>query len=208
MIVHTVLVTMSSIPPTLQTLIDELARLPGVGKKSAQRVALYLLKQPPEMVKSLADALIALKDRLTLCRTCFNIAEGDQCPICSDSRRDQSIICVVEQASDILPIEKSGAFHGLYHVLGGVLSPLDHQTEADLHLNELVSRVKGQSVKEVIVATNPTTEGETTAMLVAQHLKSSGVKVTRIARGIPVGSELEFADEMTLTRALEGRGEI
>jgi len=199
---------MTSIPPTLQALIDEFARLPGVGKKSAQRMAVHILKQPPETAKKLAESLLAVKDRLKLCRDCFNIAEGERCPICSDPKRDGQIICVVEQASDILPLEKSGAFHGLYHVLGGVLSPLDHQNEADLHLNELLSRVKSQKVREVIVATNPTTEGETTAMLVAQRLKPSGVKVTRIARGIPVGSELEFADEVTLSRALEGRGEL
>jgi len=189
-------------------LIDELARLPGVGKKSAQRMALHLLKEPRERSQNLADALLAVKDRLTICRKCFNIAEDDQCPICSDSRRDTTLICVVEQASDILPLEKSGAFHGQYHVLGGVLSPLDHQNGEDLHLDDLVRRVKPEGVLEVIVATNPTTEGEATALLVAQMLKPTGVKVTRIARGIPVGSELEFADEATLARALEGRGEL
>ncbi len=199
---------MSSIPPSLQTLIDELAKLPGVGKKSAQRMAVHVLRKPKEQAQRLADALISVKDRLKVCRSCFNIAEGEQCPICSDPKRDAKIICVVEQASDILPLEKSGAFHGLYHVLGGVLSPLDHQNEADLHLNELVDRIKRHQVEEIIVATNPTTEGETTALLVAQRLKPTGVKVTRIARGIPVGSELEFADEVTLTRALEGRGEL
>lgn len=199
---------MSSIPPALQSLIDELARLPGVGKKSAQRMAIHLLKQPRERAQQLAEAVLAVKDRVAICRTCFNIAEGDQCPICSDPKRDEQIICVVEQASDILPLEKSGAFSGLYHVLGGVLSPLDHQSEAELHIGELIERIKKGGVKEVIVATNPTTEGEATALLVAQRLKPSGVKVTRIARGIPVGSELEFADEVTLSRALEGRGEL
>ncbi|RJP81455.1 MAG: recombination protein RecR [Candidatus Zixiibacteriota bacterium] len=199
---------MASIPPTLQTLIDELSRLPGVGKKSAQRMALHLLRQPREKSQTLADALLAVKDRLSLCRRCFNIAEGDQCPICSDARRDPQTICVVEQSSDILPLEKSGAFRGLYHVLGGVLSPLDHQGSDDLRLAELIGRVKDENVREVIVATNPTTEGEATALLIAQVLKPTGARVTRIARGVPVGSDLEFADEATLSRALEGRGEI
>lgn len=199
---------MSSLPPTLQTLIDELSHLPGVGKKSAQRMAVHLLKQSDEKVNRLAEAIHAVKEKLTICRRCFNIAEGDSCPICSDPKRDGKLICVVEQASDILPLEKSGAYHGLYHVLGGVLSPLDHQNESDLHLQELIDRVKQDQVREVIVATNPTTEGETTALLVAQRLKPLGVKVTRIARGIPVGSELEFADEATLARSLEGRGDL
>ncbi len=199
---------MTAIPPTLQALIDELAHLPGIGKKSAQRLALYLLKEPPERSKRLAEALLAVKERLSLCRQCFNIAEAELCPICGDPKRDQQTICVVEQASDILPLEKSGSFHGLYHVLGGVLSPLDHQSSHDLHLEALVRRVQSGGVREVIVATNPTTEGETTALLVAQMLKPTGVKVTRIARGVPVGSDLEFADEATLTRAMEGRGEL
>ena len=199
---------MSSIPPSLQALIDELARLPGVGKKSAQRMALHILRKPKEQARRLAEAVIGVKDRLSICKNCFNIAEGNQCSICSDPKRDEKTICVIEQASDILPIEKSGAFRGRYHVLGGVLSPLDHQNEADLHIEELIQRIKRDQVAEIIVATNPTTEGETTAMLVAQRLKPTGVKVTRIARGIPIGSELEFADEATLSRALEGRGEL
>jgi recombination protein RecR len=199
---------MSSIPPTLQSLIDELARLPGVGKKSAQRMALYLLKAPREKAENLAGAIMGVKDRLALCRACHNISEGEQCPICADPKRDQSAICVVEQPADILTLEKSGAFHGLYHVLGGVLSPLDHQGTDQLNLNDLVRRVKDNDVREVILATNPTTEGESTALLVAQMLKSTGAKITRIARGVPVGSDLEFADEATLARALEGRGEL
>lgn len=199
---------MPSMPPSLQTLIDEFARLPGVGKKSAQRMALHILRTPPDAARSLAQALLAVKERLTICTRCNNIAEGDQCPICSDPKRDAQTICVVEQASDILPLEKSGAYHGLYHVLGGVLSPLDHQNEADLHLGQLLKRIQDDRVSEVIIATNPTTEGETTAMLIAERLKPTGVKTTRIARGIPIGSELEFADEATLTRALQGRGEM
>jgi len=199
---------MSSIPQPLQSLIDELARLPGVGKKSAQRMALHLLKEPREKSQRLAEALLAVKDNLSICRRCFNIAEGELCPICADPKRDGHLICVVEQASDILPLEKSGAYRGLYHVLGGVLAPLDSPGGQDLHLNELVRRVKSESTHEVIVATNPTTEGETTALLIAQTLKPTGVKVTRIARGVPVGSDLEFADEATLARAMEGRGEL
>jgi recombination protein RecR len=199
---------MSAIPPTLQSLIDELAHLPGVGKKSAQRMALYLLKAPREKAENLAGAIMAVKDRLSLCRVCHNIAEDEQCPICADPKRDAHAICVVEQPADILTLEKSGAFHGLYHVLGGVLSPLDHQNSEDLNVNDLVRRVKDGNVREVILATNPTTEGEATALLVAGMLKSTSAKVTRIARGVPVGSDLEFADEATLARALEGRGEL
>ena len=171
-------------------------------------MALHLLKEPRERSHRLAEALLALKDRLTICRRCYNIAEGDQCPICSDPKREPHVICVVEQASDILPLEKSGAYHGLYHVLGGVLAPLDQKSDQDLHLDQLVKRVRSEGIHEVIVATNPTTEGETTALYIAQALKSTGVKVTRIARGVPVGSDLEFADEATLSRAIEGRGEL
>ncbi|TKJ42362.1 recombination protein RecR [candidate division LCP-89 bacterium B3_LCP] len=199
---------MSSIPTSLQNLIDEFAKLPGVGKKSAGRMAIYVLKNSSDKARQLADALVALKEKVVICRTCYNIAEGEQCPICSDPKRDRVTICVVEQASDILPVEKSGAYFGLYHVLGGVLSPLDHQNEEQLHIGSLIKRIERDGTKEVIVATNPTTEGETTAMLLAQRLQHLDVKVTRIARGLPVGSELEFADEATLTRALQGRGEL
>ncbi|MCX6640971.1 MAG: recombination mediator RecR [bacterium] len=199
---------MSGIPPTLQTLADQLAKLPGIGKKSAQRMAIHILKQSTDQANLLAQAILDVKAKLQLCSSCFNISEGERCAICSDTRRDQQMICVVEQATDILPLEKSQAFSGLYHVLGGVLAPLDRQNESDLHIEELVHRIRRDQVREVIIATNPTSEGETTALLVAQRLKPTGVKVTRIARGVPVGSELEFADEATLTRALQGRGEL
>ncbi len=180
---------MAAIPPALQSLIDEFSRLPGVGKKSAQRLALHLLKEPREKSQRLAEALLAVKDRLALCKICYNISEDGQCPICSDPKRDPQVLCVVEQASDILTLEKSGAFHGLYHVLGGVLSPLDHQQAQDLHLDDLARRVSTSGMREVILATNPTTEGEATALLVAQILKPTGVRVTRIARGKLIGKK-------------------
>jgi recombination protein RecR len=200
--------SLQGIPPTLQALVDQLAKLPGVGKKSAQRMAIHLLKQSTEQAAALAQAILDVKEKLRLCRKCFNISEGELCSLCSDTRRDAQVVCVVEQATDILPLEKSQAFSGLYHVLGGVLAPLDRQNESDLNLPHLVSRIGQDNVHEVIIATNPTSEGEMTALLIAQQLKPTGVKVTRIARGVPVGSELEFADEATLTRAIQGRGEL
>ena len=189
---------------SLQRAIDELAKLPGIGKKSAQRIVFYLLKQSEEEVNDLSQALLNLKKNLTFCSICFNVSDTEPCPICSDKNRDQSIICVVEEANDIVALEKIGEFKGLYHVLGGNLSPLDGIEPDDLRIKELLYRLNDE-VKEVIIATNPNAEGEATALYLAKLIKPLGIKITRIARGIPVGTDLEYADEITLLRALEGR---
>jgi len=189
---------------SLQRAIDELAKLPGIGKKSAQRIVFYLLKQSEEEVNDLSQALLNLKKNLTFCSICFNVSDTEPCPICSDKNRDQSIICVVEEANDIVALEKIGEFKGLYHVLGGNLSPLDGIGPDDLRIKELLHRLNDE-VKEVIIATNPNAEGEATALYLAKLIKPLGIKITRIARGIPVGTDLEYADEITLLRALEGR---
>ena len=189
---------------SLERLIGEFSRLPGIGRKTAQRLAFYILKLSLEEVESLAQALIDLKQRTQFCSICFNITEVDPCPICRDSARDRSMICVVEEANDILAIEKTGQYRGLYHVLGGVLSPLDGVSPEDLHIQELLQRVIAP-VEEVIIATNPSVEGEATAIYLSKLINPLGKKITRIARGIPAGSDLEFVDEITLLRALEGR---
>jgi recombination protein RecR len=193
--------------PSLEKLIAELAKLPGIGRKSAQRLAFYLLKQPQEEVENLARALIEVKQKTRTCSVCFNLTEGDPCPICRDEQRDRQTLCVVEEAHDIFAIEKLGQYRGLYHVLGGVLSPLDGVDPEHLHIRELVERCR-QNVKEVIIATSPSAEGDVTALYLAKLLRPLGVKVTRIARGIPTGSDLEYVDEMTLLRALEGRSTL
>ncbi len=188
----------------LGRLIEAFSRLPGIGEKSAQRMAFYLLKQGKEESERLAKAILDLNESVGQCSICFNLTEEDPCSICSDSRRDRSIICVVEEPRDILAIERSGTYRGLYHVLGGVLSPLDGIGEDQLHVAELFSRVD-KGVAEIILATNPTMEGEMTAAYLAKKLENSGVKVTRIARGIPFGGSLEFNDAITVAKALEGR---
>lgn len=186
--------------------IQELSRLPGIGRKTAQRLVFYLLKQPEAQVQQLAEALIELKKRVIHCSICFNITESDPCSICKGGKRDRSMICVVEEANDVLALEKTGGYNGLYHVLGGSLSPLDGIGPDDLRIKELLARID-ETVKEVILATNPDTEGEATALYLARLLKPMNVRVSRIARGIPVGADLEYADEITLTRAIEGRRE-
>jgi recombination protein RecR len=188
----------------LQQLIEEFAQLPGIGRKSAQRMALFILKQPRDEVVKMAKALVGAKDRIRYCSTCYNITEQDPCIVCSSAKRDRNVICVVEEPNDVLALEKTNEFHGLYHVLGGSLSPLDGIGPEDLKVRELLGRVNGE-VSEVILAMNPNVEGEATTIYLTRLLKPLGVKVTRIARGIPVGGDLEFADEATLTRALEGR---
>jgi recombination protein RecR len=188
----------------LQQLIEEFAQLPGVGRKTALRLALYILKRPREEVVKMAKALVDVKDRITSCSTCCNITETDPCSICSSPKRDRTSICVVEEPSDVIALEKTNEFRGLYHVLGGVLSPLDGIGPDDLKLKELLRRFPGE-ITEVILAINPTVEGEATTIYLTKLLKPLGVKVSRLARGIPVGSNLEFADEATLSRALEGR---
>lgn len=194
---------------SLRVLIDELGRLPGVGPKSAQRLAFHLLKVPTDDALRLSDAIVAVKERTVLCERCFNVAEGGgQCEICSDDARDQSVLCVVEDPRDIVAVERTQGFHGRYHVLQGALSPLDGIGPDELRVKELLGRVEEESIKEAILCTNPNLEGEATAMYVARLLRPLGLRVTRIASGLPVGGDLEYADELTLGRALDGRREL
>jgi recombination protein RecR len=188
----------------LQQLIDEFAKLPGIGHKTAQRLALFVLKQPRDDAVRMAKALVNVKDRTRTCSVCCNITELDPCAICASHKRDRTLICVVEEPNDVLALEKTNDFRGLYHVLGGALSPLDGIGPDELKIQELLARLAGE-VTEVILAMNPNVEGEATTLYLARLLKPLGVKVTRIARGLPVGGDLEFADEATLSRALEGR---
>jgi len=188
----------------LQQLIEEFSRLPGIGRKSAQRLALYILKQPREEIIRMATAMVNVKDRIRYCSVCCNITEQDPCAICSSTKRDRGMICVVEEPRDVMALEKTNEFRGLYHVLGGSLSPLDGIGPEDIKIRELLSRVNSE-VAEIILAMNPNVEGEATTIYLTRMLKPLGVKVSRIARGIPVGGDLEFADEATLTRAMEGR---
>lgn len=191
--------------PAIQKLLDEFERLPGIGPKSAQRIVYWLLNTDRATALRLSDAIVEVKDTVHFCRQCFNYAEGDLCDICASEKRDRSIICVVSEPRDIPPIERTGAFSGLYHVLGGVLSPLDGIGPDQLHIKELMSRLADGAVQEVILATNPNVEGETTASYLARLIRPLGVTVTRLASGLPVGGDLEFADEVTLGRAIEGR---
>jgi recombination protein RecR len=188
----------------LQELIEEFARLPGIGRKTAQRLALYVLKQPRETVVQMARAMVGVKDRIRYCSSCWNITETDPCAICSSPKRDRNTLCVVEEPNDVMAIEKTNDFPGLYHVLGGALSPLDGIGPEELKVRELLDRITPE-MREVILALNPNVEGEATTIYLTRLLKPLGVRVTRIARGLPVGSDLEFADEATVSRALEGR---
>jgi len=192
----------------LARLIDELKRLPGIGQKSAQRMAFHLERAPREDVERLATAILDAKDKIQLCSLCNNLTEQDPCEYCTDPRREHDVICVVETPYNVVGIEKTREFHGLYHVLHGVLSPLQGIGPDQLKLKNLFERLKGGRIKELIVATNPNVEGEATAIYLARLIKPLGIKVTRIAMGVPVGSELEFADEVTMLKALEGRREI
>lgn len=189
----------------LQIAIDELSKLPSIGKKTAQRLALHLLKQDIEDVEMLANSLLDLKTKLRFCKICFNISTDEVCDICSSSKRDRTSICVVEEASDIMAIEKTNEYNGLYHVLGGVLSPLTGQGVESLHIKELMERVRDENPTEIILALNPDTEGEATSLYLAKLLKQFNIKVTRIARGLPMGGDLEFADEATIGRAVLNR---
>jgi recombination protein RecR len=199
---------MSTTPAALAGLVEQLVRLPGIGPKTAQRLAFHLLKVPREDAVALAGAVVALKDRTRSCARCFGIAEEEICPICRDPRRDASLLCVVEEVNDLLAIEKTREFRGLYHVLGGSLSPLEGRGPDRIRGKELVERLEAGGVREVILATNPNVEGEATALYLQRLLKAFPVKVTRIARGLPMGGDLEYADEVTLARALEGRREL
>ncbi len=189
---------------SLESVIEHLSRLPTIGRKTAQRIALYLLKQPREDVIALARSMADMKDKVLYCSTCQNITEHDPCAICQSPKRDRGIICVVEEPSDVLAIEKTNDFHGLYHVLGGSINPLEGIGPEDLKVRELLNRV-ADGVREVILALNPNVEGEMTTLYLAKMLRPLGVNVTRIARGVPLGSALEFVDEATISRALEGR---
>ncbi len=189
---------------SVEQLAEQFARLPGIGRKTAHRLALYVLKMDREEVAALAAALLNVKEKVRYCSVCSNITEVDPCAICSNARRDRSVICVVEEPSDVLALEKTNEFKGLYHVLGGALSPLDGIGPEELRVKELLPRVQ-HGVEEVILALNPNVEGEATTLYLSKLLKPLGVKVTRIARGLPMGSDIEFADEATLSRALEGR---
>ncbi|MCL4499244.1 MAG: recombination mediator RecR [Actinobacteria bacterium] len=198
---------MSYYASPLAALVDELAKLPGIGPKSAQRLAFYLLKASSEEAKRLAIAITEVKEKVRFCTDCFNVSVNERCDICTDLQRDRSIICVVEEARDIVALERTGGFHGLYHVLQGAISPIDGVGPEDIRVKELLARLEG-GVAEILIATNPNIEGEATAMYIARLTKPLGVKVTRIASGLPVGGDLEYADEVTLGKALEGRREM
>ena len=191
-------------PGPIQRLVTELSRLPGIGQRTAQRLAFHILRADDEAAFGLADAIREVKEKVGLCEECFNLAEGPRCKICDDPRRDRTLICVVEEPADVIPIERTGEYHGLYHVLGGALSPIDGVDPSDLKISELVARVEAGGVDEVVLATNPTTTGEATALHVAELLRGKA-QITRLASGLPVGADLEHADEVTLGRAFAGR---
>jgi recombination protein RecR len=192
----------------VQDLIDELGRLPGIGPKSAQRIAFHLLKLPTEDALRLANAIVVVKERVSFCETCFNISEGPSCGICSDDRREAGVVCVVEEPRDIVAVEKTGEYRGRYHVLQGAISPIEGIGPDQLRVKELLVRIEPEAITEVILCTNPNIEGEATAMYLGRLLKPLGIRVTRIASGLPVGGDLEYADELTLGRALEGRRDV
>jgi recombination protein RecR len=195
-------------PEPVARLIDALQRLPGIGPKTAQRLTFFLLKRPADEVRELSESLVAVKDKIVYCRTCFNVTDEDPCRLCADPARDARLLCVVEEPNDLLAMERTGEYRGRYHVLLGALSPLDGVGPDDLKVRELLARIEAGAVEEVILATNPNVEGEATALYLAKLLRPFVVRVTRIARGLPVGGDLEYADQVTLSKALEGRREI
>jgi len=199
---------MEYFPAPLEKLVEQFAKLPGVGYKSAQRLAFHVLSLPAQEAQAFADAITDAKRSVTLCPVCQNLTDREVCPICDDDTRDKSVICVVAEPKDVIAMERSREFRGVYHVLHGVISPLNHVSQDDIKIKELLRRVAGGEVREVIMATNPDTEGEATAMYISRLLRPMEVKVTRLAYGVPVGSQLEYADEVTLSRALEGRQEM
>ncbi len=199
---------MSGYPEPIQRVIDELQKLPSVGQRTAERLMFHLLNEPKSEVTPLAKALLDLKDKIQLCTRCFNFAEGELCPICRDDRRDASVICVVSHPQELWKIEQTSSYQGRYHVLGGLISPVNDVNPEDLHIEELLQRLQGGEVNEVILALDPNVEGEATGMYLARQIKPLGIEASRIAQGVPIGRDLEFADELTLTRALEGRTHI
>jgi recombination protein RecR len=196
------------IPDSVTRVIEGFSQLPGIGPKTASRLTFYLLRRPAEQAESLADALRDLKRKTVFCSSCFGITEQSPCAVCSDEGRDRSIVCVVEEPLDVLAIDRTGEYQGLYHVLHGAISPVEGIGPDELRINELLARLKTEPIREVLIATNPNMEGEATAMYLAQLLQPMGVRVTRLARGLPVGGDLEYADAVTLGRALEGRREM
>ncbi|MBN2542477.1 recombination protein RecR [bacterium] len=197
----------NKIPETLERVCDEFSKLPGIGKKTASRLAFYIMNLPREEALRLSESIEALVENVRFCSKCFNITESDPCPVCSDPGRDQEVMVVVEEPNDMFAIEDIGEYHGLYHILGGAIAPLDGVEPEDLHIRELIERIREGTIREVIIATNPNAEGDVTSVYISKLLKPLGVKVTRIARGLPTGSDLEFADKTTLKKALEGRTE-
>ena len=195
-------------PPPVQRLITELGKLPGIGQRTAQRLAFYILRSDAEDANALADAIREVKERIGLCEICFNLAEGPRCTICTDARRDNALICVIEEPGDIVPIERTGEYRGRYHVLGGAISPIEGVGPDDLRIRELMTRLADGAVTEVILATDPNLEGEATATYLTRFLSDLGLRVTRLASGLPVGGDLEYADEVTLGRAFEGRRSV
>lgn len=199
---------MSPTPRALERLLQEFTKLPGIGPKTAERLVYYLLKQPKEELEAMAQSLKAVQDEVVSCAQCFRFTDQNPCPICGDPKREKSVLCVIAESQNIPILEKTGAFHGLYHVLGGLVSPLEGVTPDRLRVKELEARLKTNGVKEVILALNPNLDGETTALYLAKLIKPLGIKVTRLARGLPVGADLEYADEVTLESALTGRREV
>lgn len=199
---------MSTYTPAVEDLIARLAKLPGIGKKTAARLAFHILQSSQEDAQALARSILRVKERIGLCRVCFNIAEEDMCSICRNSQRDHSLLCVVEESSDLMSIEATGIFKGLYHVLQGAIAPLDGIGPQELKIAELLERLKQGGIREVIIATNPTVEGDATALYLAKIVKPMGITVTRIAQGIPAGGDIEYVDIKTMSRSLEGRREV
>lgn len=195
----------NSVAGPVQALINEFSKLPTIGPKTAARLVFYLLNRPRGDAQTLADAIVALKDRVRLCSRCFSITEDDPCIFCTDTRRDPALLCVVAEAKDIYAVERSGAYHGRYHVLGGLISPMDGIGPAQLRTKELIERIAAEGFGEVVIATNPTAEGEATALYLSKLISPSGVNVTRLAYGLPIGGDLDYADEVTVAKAMEGR---
>jgi recombination protein RecR len=196
---------LTNLAPPLERVISELCKLPSIGRKTAQRLAFHLLKAPEEDARALAQVIGELRSLIRFCRDCFNLSDAELCPVCSDTRRDRSVLCIVEEASNLIAVERTGAYHGLYHVLGGALSPLKDVGPEQLHVRELMDRLGSSQFQEIILATNPDVEGEATAVYLSRLIQPLEIRITRLAQGLPAGSDLEYTDDLTLTRALEGR---